>query len=355
MRALRDWPRHGVPPEPRAWLTLTARRAAIDTLRRESCAHGQGAGREAGGGDERPRSADGLRGARRPVAVDLHVLPPGPRARRAGPAGAAHAVRAEPGADRRGAADERGRRVEAADPGPHEDRPGAHPVPGALRRRPARAARRRVCGRAQLLHRGAHRDVRPAGERRRRVCRGGAAGPPRARRDARRSDAVGRAGSRAADRGAPPGPHRRRGRGGRARRAGPSPVGHRVDRRGTGAARRVVAAQRGHRRPLPAAGGDRRRARVRPDLRRDRLGRDRAALRPAAHRAALRRPRRSGGPSRSPRLHGPEAGLAALGTADDDPRREDPRRDAVRSELLARAGRLAEAAARRPRLVHRRG
>lgn len=35
IRALRDWPRSGVPAEPRAWLTVTARRVAIDMLRRE--------------------------------------------------------------------------------------------------------------------------------------------------------------------------------------------------------------------------------------------------------------------------------------------------------------------------------
>jgi RNA polymerase sigma-70 factor (ECF subfamily) len=35
LRALRDWPRNGVPEEPRAWLTVTARRVAIDILRRE--------------------------------------------------------------------------------------------------------------------------------------------------------------------------------------------------------------------------------------------------------------------------------------------------------------------------------
>ena len=35
LRALRDWPSNGVPDEPRAWLTVTARRVAIDLLRRE--------------------------------------------------------------------------------------------------------------------------------------------------------------------------------------------------------------------------------------------------------------------------------------------------------------------------------
>jgi RNA polymerase sigma-70 factor (ECF subfamily) len=34
--ALRSWPRTGVPAEPRAWLTVAARRKAIDILRRES-------------------------------------------------------------------------------------------------------------------------------------------------------------------------------------------------------------------------------------------------------------------------------------------------------------------------------
>ncbi|MBJ8339053.1 sigma-70 family RNA polymerase sigma factor [Antrihabitans sp. YC3-6] len=33
--ALTTWPTHGVPPEPRAWLTVAARRKAIDILRRE--------------------------------------------------------------------------------------------------------------------------------------------------------------------------------------------------------------------------------------------------------------------------------------------------------------------------------
>jgi RNA polymerase sigma-70 factor (ECF subfamily) len=36
LRALQTWPRDGVPAQPRAWLTLTARRRAIDLIRRES-------------------------------------------------------------------------------------------------------------------------------------------------------------------------------------------------------------------------------------------------------------------------------------------------------------------------------
>jgi RNA polymerase sigma-70 factor (ECF subfamily) len=41
VRALQTWPRDGVPAEPRAWLTLTARRRAIDILRREAARAGK--------------------------------------------------------------------------------------------------------------------------------------------------------------------------------------------------------------------------------------------------------------------------------------------------------------------------
>lgn len=41
LRALETWPRDGVPDEPRAWLTLTARRRAIDVLRREAARAGK--------------------------------------------------------------------------------------------------------------------------------------------------------------------------------------------------------------------------------------------------------------------------------------------------------------------------
>lgn len=41
VRALNAWPRTGIPDEPRAWLTVTARRVAIDTLRREGARAGK--------------------------------------------------------------------------------------------------------------------------------------------------------------------------------------------------------------------------------------------------------------------------------------------------------------------------
>ncbi|TAM66167.1 MAG: sigma-70 family RNA polymerase sigma factor [Microbacteriaceae bacterium] len=41
VRALQAWPRDGIPPEPRAWLTVTARRRAIDLIRREAARAGK--------------------------------------------------------------------------------------------------------------------------------------------------------------------------------------------------------------------------------------------------------------------------------------------------------------------------
>ncbi len=36
LRALTDWPTHGIPEQPRAWLTVVARRCALDLIRRDS-------------------------------------------------------------------------------------------------------------------------------------------------------------------------------------------------------------------------------------------------------------------------------------------------------------------------------
>ena len=41
LRALDTWPRTGVPPQPRAWLTLTARNRAVDLVRREAARAGK--------------------------------------------------------------------------------------------------------------------------------------------------------------------------------------------------------------------------------------------------------------------------------------------------------------------------
>ena len=39
--ALRAWPRDGIPDDPRAWLTVTARHKAYDALRREAARPGK--------------------------------------------------------------------------------------------------------------------------------------------------------------------------------------------------------------------------------------------------------------------------------------------------------------------------
>src|SRR2546430_2482542 len=41
LAALREWPRTGPPESPRAWLTVTARRKAIDIVRRENVRAGK--------------------------------------------------------------------------------------------------------------------------------------------------------------------------------------------------------------------------------------------------------------------------------------------------------------------------
>lgn len=60
VRALEVWPRDGVPPNPIAWLRLTARRRAIDLIRREAIRPGKEANRMAplGTSDEHPDPTD---------------------------------------------------------------------------------------------------------------------------------------------------------------------------------------------------------------------------------------------------------------------------------------------------------
>ena len=81
--ALERWPRDGVPRNPGAWITTTARNRAIDRLRRArvleekraQLAALRGARRRRGGARRLPR---------RPPAADVHLLPPGARAPRRG-------------------------------------------------------------------------------------------------------------------------------------------------------------------------------------------------------------------------------------------------------------------------------
>ena len=172
--ALTDWRTHGIPARPGAWLTTAAKRRALNVApppRRGApvpAAAGRGRGRARA---RRPaRRPAGGPDPRRPAAADRDLLPPGP-----GPVGAG---RAHPAADVRPVDGRGGPRLpgqraddgRADHPGEEEDRRRPHPVPGARRRRAARAGGRRPLRRAPALHDRAH----DAG--------GGRAGAPRPRR-----------------------------------------------------------------------------------------------------------------------------------------------------------------------------
>ena len=86
-------PTDGMPDRPGAWLLTTARRRALDHLRRSRRAEGHAAAlayeRDARRGDRGPRD-DGSRGdPRRPAPADLHLLPSRPAR---GQPGRAHAA-----------------------------------------------------------------------------------------------------------------------------------------------------------------------------------------------------------------------------------------------------------------------
>ncbi|MDQ3452283.1 MAG: hypothetical protein M3493_06230 [Actinomycetota bacterium] len=132
LAALGAWPVTGVPPQPRAWLTVTARRKAIDILRRERARPG--------------KERDGLR----MIELARSDLPPDDvvhddllrliftccHSALSPPTRVALALRtlwSLAGADRRRAPHHRGRHDEAPDPGSTEDRCSPHPLPGAGR------------------------------------------------------------------------------------------------------------------------------------------------------------------------------------------------------------------------------
>ncbi len=99
-RALERWPRDGVPANPGAWLTTTARNRALDRLRRAQTRRGEGAG---SGCPHDPRATVCVRRqrrGRRPAPADLHLLSPGAVGRGAGGAYAAHARRPHDRRDR---------------------------------------------------------------------------------------------------------------------------------------------------------------------------------------------------------------------------------------------------------------
>ena len=139
LRALETWPRDGVPDNPVAWLRTTARRCAVDLIRREA-ARGSKEAVASGRSSTRccPRRTRGPRSSRRPAAARVHLLPPQPRRGDPGGPGPADAVRPRHRGGRPGAPGVRGDDGQAADPRPAEDPAGPHPLPGAVGRRAAR-------------------------------------------------------------------------------------------------------------------------------------------------------------------------------------------------------------------------
>ena len=89
--ALERWPRDGVPRNPGAWLTTTARNRAFDRLRRAETRRGEDCGRPLSvTTDERTSGDRRQRRCRRSAPPDLHLLPPGAVGRGPGRAHAAH-------------------------------------------------------------------------------------------------------------------------------------------------------------------------------------------------------------------------------------------------------------------------
>ena len=90
--AVDRWRADGVPPNPGGWLTTTARRKALDRIRREhkrDDKHEQAQMMH----DDVPRSVGRRR--RRPAQADLHLLPPGACPRRPRRVDAPHGRRSD--------------------------------------------------------------------------------------------------------------------------------------------------------------------------------------------------------------------------------------------------------------------
>ena len=163
--AAERWPRDGDPANPTGWLITTARNRAIDRIRRERTLAVKTEQLER---DLRDRSEETMDEtatfAGRAARADLHLLPSGARARRAGRAHAAHARRPLNRGDRtrlhRPVRDDE----QAPDTRQAQDPRRRHPVRRPARPSAARATRRRARGRLpDLQRRLGRRPRRPVG------------------------------------------------------------------------------------------------------------------------------------------------------------------------------------------------
>ena len=143
--ALEQWPRDGVPANPRAWLVSAGRFKAIDRIRREQRfdAARRRASLEIGAGARKRRTSERDRG--RPPAPHLHLLPPGARPRRAGRAHAARGLRADDRGDRARLPHARADARAAHRAREGQDPRRAHPVRGARAAASCRSGSTRCC------------------------------------------------------------------------------------------------------------------------------------------------------------------------------------------------------------------
>ena len=161
-RALARWTDGGIPDNPAAWLTTTARRHAIDVLRRRATERNKlrDLTMQDHAGDE-PAATDRA-DRRRSAPAHLHLLPP--CALDGCPGGAHTQGRVEPvdGGDRAGLSHVREHDGATAAAGQAEDRQRRHPVPRPSRRGAPRTPRR-CAGRdlPRVHHRLRHGRRRP--------------------------------------------------------------------------------------------------------------------------------------------------------------------------------------------------
>ena len=274
--AVAAWRRDGPPPNPGAWLTLTARRKAVDRLRREAAV--------AGSPRRSPRP-----GSRRPDRRSRPLSWSDTDERVAMLFGCCHpalAVEVRLALTLRSVAGLTTEQVAHAFLVPEatlaqrivrretQDRRQRHPY-GGPRDAHTGAPRRRPHGRLPHVQRRLRRRRLARPRRGRGLARRGPDDRP-----PRRTRGVGPPGPPHPPAVAGGGPVRTGGRAGAPRRPGPRPMGppgHRPRRALPRTGRRVAAT-----RPVPAPGGDRGVPRERPPLRRDGLAADPHPLRPAA-------------------------------------------------------------------------
>ena len=192
VEAIEHWPRDGVPPNPGGWLATTARRKALDRLRRDQA----GAEKLALLAAEPTTAEDGQAG-RRAAEPRVRLLPPGAAGAGAGRADAARRLRPHHRPDRVGVPGHRADDGPAPAPRPQDAAAGRRRGARARPRRARRPAGRRARRRVPRLQRGLPGQLRP----RARAPRPGRAGD-RADPDAAPADAA-RAGSARPARAAP--------------------------------------------------------------------------------------------------------------------------------------------------------